>query len=308
MTAEALRAPPEPPYRTDVLELHDGRALGFCEFGDPSGAAVLWFHGTPGARQQIPPDAPAYAERVGVRLVVPERGGVGQSTVDFDRTLLSWAEDVHQLVDALEIERFGLAGLSGGGPHVLAVAHQLPDRVTGGALLGSMVPMTGPDAPASLPDLMPAAFAIVRALRRPLGSVMSAMFKRIEPDDVDKIFPLVMKVLPDNDREVVDTPGFRTMFVEDLYQGSRDQFYAQMIDLAAITGTWGFSPRDVSVPIRSWHGTSDLMVPVPHAEHLVDLLPDAQLEVFEGDGHFAGYTRAPDVLDWLLERAEVRGS
>ena len=256
MTAEALRAPPEPPFHTDVLRLHDGR------------------------------------------------GGVGRSTVDFDRTLISWAEDVHQLVDALGIGRFGLAGLSGGGPHVLAVAHQMSDRVTAGALLGSMVPRRGPDAPPSLPDLMPAAFALVRALRRPLGSVMSSLFRRIRPEDVDRIFPLVMRILPDNDREVVDTPGFRTMFVDDLYEGSRQQFYAQMIDLAAITDGWGFSPRDVHVPIRSWHGTSDMMVPVPHAEHLVDLLPDARLELFEGDGHLAGYTRAPAVLDWLRERAK----
>ena len=168
-----------------------------------------------------------------------------------------------------------------------------------------MVPMRGPDAPPSLPDLMPVAFSVVQALRRPLGAALTALFKRIHPADVDRIFPLVMTILPDNDREVVESPGFRAMFVDDLYQGSRDQFHAQMIDLAAITSDWGFSPREVTVPIRSWHGGSDMMVPVPHAEHLVDLLPDATLEVFEGDGHFAGYSRAPTVLDWLTERAEV---
>ena len=77
---------------------------------------------------------------------------------------------------------------------------------------------------------------------------------------------------------------------------------------AAITSDWGFSPREVTVPVRSWHGGSDMLVPVPHAEHLVDLLPDATIEVFEGDGHFAGYSRAPTVLDWLLEQAEVKVS
>ena len=49
-----------------------------------------------------------------------------------------------------------------------------------------------------------------------------------------------------------------------------------------------------------------MMVPLSHAEHLVDLLPDAELEVFEGDGHFAGYTRAPAVLGWLLEQAAAK--
>ena len=35
------------------FHLPDGRRLGYAEFDDPSGAVVLWFHGTLGARRQI---------------------------------------------------------------------------------------------------------------------------------------------------------------------------------------------------------------------------------------------------------------
>ena len=34
-------------------------AASDAEYGDPDGDPVLWFHGTPGARKQIPPDVPA---------------------------------------------------------------------------------------------------------------------------------------------------------------------------------------------------------------------------------------------------------
>ena len=303
MNLDGLQAPPDPPYRTDTIELHDGRRLGFCEFGDPDGEPVLWFHGTPGARRQIPPDAPGHAAEHGIRLVTPERGGVGASTADFDRTMASWAEDVEQLADTLDLERFGAAGLSGGGPHVLSVAHALPDRVTGGALLGSMVPLRGPDAPPSVPDLLSVGLGIATKLRKPLAAVMSGGLKRVELDDVDKIFPLVMKVLPEGDAQVVGSYGFKTMFVEDLYTASRDQFNAQMIDMSALVSDWGFSPRDVTVPIRSWHGSEDQLVSLGHARHLVDLLPNAELQVVEGGGHFAGYIQAPAVLEWLMQQA-----
>ncbi len=299
MKTDGLLEPPDPPYRVDEVTLSDGRRLGFCEFGDPDGDPVLWFHGTPGARRQIPPDAPAYAAKNQIRIVTPERGGVGVSTADFDRTLTSWAEDVDQLAGILGIDRFGVAGLSGGGPHVLAVAHALPERVTGGALLGSMVPLVGPDAPPTVPDLLSVGLGTVARMRRPLARLMTGMLTRIERRHVDMVFPRMMEVLPDNDVEVIDTPGFKTMFVDDLFEASREQFNAQVIDMAALVTDWGFSPRQIAVPIRSWHGSDDALVSLGQAQHLIDLLPKAELEVIEGGGHFAGYVRAPAVLDWL---------
>lgn len=299
MDVTGLEQPPDPPYREDKVELSDGRDLGFAEFGDPDGSPVVWLHGTPGARRQIPPDAPAHASAHRIRLVVPERPGVGWSSTDPSRTLQSFARDVEELLDAIGVDRFAIAGLSGGGPHVLAVAHELPDRVAAGALLGGMVPFRGPDAPPSMPELLPLAMDVVHRLRSPLSGVMTQLLKRIEPQQVDVVFPLVMKILPENDRSVIDTPGFRAMFVDDLYTASRRQFRAQIYDVSAMGQDWGFSPRDIRVPIKSWHGTGDRLVPIGHAEHLIGLIPNAELVTIEGDGHFAGYTRAPEVLTWL---------
>ena len=289
------------PFVEYVFQLSDGRELGVAEFGDPQGFPVLWLHGTPGARRQLPPDAPAYAERNETRLIVPERPGVGWSTLHEERTLITFADDMNELVGALELERFGLAGLSGGGPHVLAVAHELRGRVVGAALLGSMVPMHGPDAPYNIPDLAPLALRAAHWLRGPISDFMTQVFKAIKPEHVDTILPMVLKILPEHDRRIIDTPGFRHMFTDDLYGASREQFRALIYDLSAMVQDWGFSARDVRVPVRSWHGTSDMLVPHSHAEHLVNLIPGAELVTVEDDGHFAGYIQAPEVIDWLLE-------
>jgi pimeloyl-ACP methyl ester carboxylesterase len=297
---ERFEEPPLPPFAEHRISLADGRELGVSEFGDPGGFPVLWFHGTPGARRQIPPDAPAYATHNNARLIVPERPGVGWSTSHGERTLLSFAQDIGELLDALGISKAGVAGLSGGGPHVLGVAHELSDRVVGAALLGGMVPMRGPDAPPDLPDLLPVALHAVHRLRGPLSDLMTQLLKRIERHHIDVIMPLVLRLLPEHDSRIIGTPGFRQMFTEDLYEASRVQFRAQMHDMSAIAQDWGFSPRDLRVPIKSWHGAADMLVPLSHARHLVDLIPHAELVTIEDSGHFAGYIKAPEVIDWLV--------
>jgi pimeloyl-ACP methyl ester carboxylesterase len=301
---ERFKEPPLPPFAEHKISLEDGRELGVSEFGDPDGFPVLWFHGTPGARRQIPPDAPAYAACHNTRLIVPERPGVGWSTSHGERTLLSFAEDIGELLDAFGISKVGLAGLSGGGPHVLAVAHELSDRVVGAALLGGMVPMHGPDAPAGLPDLLPVALRAVHRLRGPLSELMTQLLKPIELHHIDVIMPLALRLLPEHDSRIIGTPGFRQMFSEDLYEASRFQFRAQIHDMSAMAQDWGFSPRELQVPVKSWHGSADMLVPLPHARHLVDLIPHAELVTIEDSGHFAGYTKAPEVIDWLLTCAQ----
>lgn len=300
---ERFEAPPLPPFEEHTIALADGRELGVAQFGDPQGFPVLWFHGTPGARRQIPPDTPAYAADNNVRLIVPERPGVGWSTSHGERTLLSFAEDIGEMVDALGISKFGVAGLSGGGPHVLAVAHELSDHVVGAALLGGMVPMHGPDAPPDLPDWLPVGLRAVHRLRGPLSDLMTQVLKRVKHEHIDVIMPLALKILPDHDSEVIATPGFSQMFSNDLFEASRVQFRAQIHDMSAMAQDWGFSPRDLRVPVRSWHGAADLLVSLSHARHLVNLIPNAELTVIEDSGHFAGYSQGPEVIDWLLSCA-----
>lgn len=296
-----LSEPPLPPIAEGFVELADGRLLAFAEYGEPEGDVVIWCHGTPGARHQIPPDAPSHAQASGIRIVSPDRPGVGDSDNDPNRCLTSWAEDVEQLADHVGAETFAIAGLSGGGPHVLAVVHELPERATAGALLGGMVPLVGPDAPPSTPDFLPIAMDLAHRMRGPMGATMSLVLRQLTLEIGDKSMDIALRVLPDNDRGIIGSPGFREMFVNDLYGGSRKQFRAQAHDVSSFGRDWGFSPRDITVPVRSWHGTGDSLVPLAHMEHLVSLIPDARLDAFDDEGHFAGYARAPEVLDWLME-------
>ncbi len=110
----------------NVLQLRDGRVLGYAEYGNPNGKPVFFFHGLPGSRRQRHPDN-SIARELDARIVTIDRPGYGLSDFQPDRRLLDWPDDVAQLADALNIDQFAAIGLSGGGPYLLSCAYMMPD-------------------------------------------------------------------------------------------------------------------------------------------------------------------------------------
>src|SRR5690349_5185991 len=128
------------------VAVRDGRRLSFAEFGTPRGAAVIWMHGTPGGRRQIPVEARLYAERHDLRIIGVDRPGIGTSTPHLYANVLDWTGDLELLADNLGIDTMRVIGLSGGGPYALAAGAAFPDRVHGVGVLGGVAPTRGADA------------------------------------------------------------------------------------------------------------------------------------------------------------------
>ena len=91
------------------------------------------------------------------------------------------------------------------------------------------------------------------------------------------------------------------MFLDDLARASRRQLHGPLYDILQFTRPWGFSLRDVRVPIRFWHGDADPIVPLAHAEHMAALVPDAELRVRPREGHIGNLDAAREVLEVLLD-------
>lgn len=289
-----------PPRVEGTIEVVAGRRLGFAEFGPARGRAVFWMHGTPGARRQIPEAARLAAEELDVRLIGIDRPGVGWSTSYRYRSLLDFAVDLNTVADRLGVERFGMIGLSGGGPYVLASASAMPDRVAAVAVLGGVAPTQGPDAvEGGLVGFANRFGTAIEYFQVPLSLLLSGLILGMRPV-ASQGFDLYARISPEGDQKVFQRPEIKAMFLDDLLGGSRKGLRAPIYDIMLFTRPWGFSVRDVHVPVRWWHGDSDHIVPLAHAEQIVPLIPDCELYVRSGESHLGGLGAAEEVLDTIL--------
>ena len=290
-----------PPRFEGVFVLPDGRRLGYAEFGDPAGTLVLWFHGSPGARRQVPPAGRRAALELGLRLVCVERPGVGDSTDHAYTRLSDWAVDIACVADHLGHERFMVIGLSGGGPYALACANELPTRVVAVGLLGSLVPTAGEEAIAGgVVALSHRLNGVLRVCRRPIGLAMWTLVRAANPLS-HFVVQGFARMMPEGDRRVLGNPAIEAMFVDDLTAGSKCQFSAFINDFVLIGKPWGFRLSDVEVPVRWWHGDSDPFVPLEQAERAAALLRDVELIVRPGESHLGDFAAADEALGELAQ-------
>src|SRR2546423_4148593 len=132
--------------RQGTVERPDGRVVAWAAWGEPAGRPLLQLHGTPGSRLGCSPD-PSLYERLNVHLVTFDRPGYGRSSVQRDRTILSVADDAVAVAEAQGWDRFGVLGISGGGPHALAIGVRAPERISALGLAVGATPadLTDPD-------------------------------------------------------------------------------------------------------------------------------------------------------------------
>lgn len=299
-------ARPFPPRTLGETTLRDGRILAWAEYGHPEGDPLLWYHGTPGARTQLPPVAHEVALQRGFRIITVERPGTGASTDHQYRRIADFGEDAETLVDDLGLERFGVVGLSGGGPYVLATAHRMPERTVVASLLGGIGPTRGPDAVWSYTRVLRFLAPTLELLRSPFGSLLGPLVGGAERIG-EEVLDVFSRLIGGSDREVLSDPDFAAMFISDLTSAGDLRSVAH--DLALFSRHWGFLLEEVTVPVVVWQGLADNIVPPSHGHHQAARLPNGRLKVRPGEGHFAGFAEVAEVLDaarevWALETLE----
>jgi pimeloyl-ACP methyl ester carboxylesterase len=288
---------PIEPTEEGVVRQPNARSLGYAVFGRGD-RAVVWLHGTPGGRRQIPPGARAFAERHGIRVIGIERPGIGSSTRHLYAHVRAFADDVERVLEHLAIEHCGIVGLSGGGPYALACAHSLA-HVRACAVLGGVAPSCGPEAIDGAITSMARFAPLIERLQRPLGAALSLAVRSAHPF-ASPGFDLFMRFSREGDREVFAAPGMKHMFLDDMLRASRSGVHSMLYDYLLFSRDWGFSLSDIRRPVYFWHGDADPFVPLHHGEHQAALVPEATLTVQPGASHLGGLAIAEEVLEAVL--------
>lgn len=277
------------------LDLADGRTLHAYDTGGSSSAdqsaelAVFWQHGTPNLGS--PPEPLfAVAERLGIRWVSHDRPAYGGSTPIDGRNIGSVASDVAAVADALGIEQFAVMGHSGGGPHALACAALLPERVRAVVSVSGIAPYGA----AGLDWFDGMADSGVASLRAALAGRTAKQRHESSGAEGEIGFD------PDDWAALEADWAWLGGVAGAASRGGPEGLIAD--DLAYVA-PWGFEPRHVEAPTLLVHGGADRVIPCAHSEWLAKELPKAELWVTPGAGHISILERAVAAVEWLHAHA-----
>jgi pimeloyl-ACP methyl ester carboxylesterase len=261
-----------------------GRELAWAEFGAPDGLPVLFLHGTPGSRLGPEPLDDFY-QRIGIRIVAPDRAGCGRSDPLPGRRVLDAAADLVGILDALELDTVHVVGGSGGGPHALALGAHAPERVRCVGVLVGAAPLTADEVrgQASVNQEMLALLGQPEALQEKVAAAAKVLL-------TDGLGALVAEA-PESDKALwAERAEFMHRTVEAAVERGVGGWAEDYEALWA--RPWGFTPQDVTGPVLWAHGSADLNVPLTAAFRYAASLPDCRFITWPDVGHAPG----PDLM------------
>ena len=275
------------------------RILGVCEYGDPNGYPVLAFHGIPGTRLMFRP-ADASARQLGLRIIAPDRPGFGCSTPQPGRTLDDWIADVEAILEAYEIDRFALIGVSGGSPFAAVTAARFGARVAGMILIGPMGPVADLGSEARLNTFHHLMFKRLPRLPggyRAILAPANALF-RLSPSLQYRVF---LRLLPASDRAIMRNPTLKAGIIEDVRESLKQGGDGMRTDLKIFSQSWNVDYTTITAPTVLWQGLADNIVPIHAAIGLGKLIPGCRIVEIPEAGHFWIYENIDLVLTELKE-------
>jgi pimeloyl-ACP methyl ester carboxylesterase len=270
----------------EVILQAGGRRLAFATYGLSTGTPLVFVQGTPSSRLMHPPEE--ITRELGVLCVTIDRPGFGGSDPLPGRTLLGWVDDLVAVLDHLRISRFHILGISGGCPFTLAAAHALAERVRAVGVCGGSGPLEFPGALHGTAPVRRAGYLLARhwpslfrwILRHPMRP----------SQDARESARSYARHNPSADQAILSDPAVHEMFVANFVEALRQGPDAFAEEVILGSRPWGFDLREISVPVRFWHGDADNSTPLGMARGMADRVPKARLSVLPGQGHLFVYS------------------
>ncbi len=297
---------------SQLITLADGRHLDVRLSGsdDPNSAVVMYHHGTPSSGR-VSCDVLAVAESRGLAVLSWSRPGYATSTRQPGRRVADVANDAREILDRLGISQAFTMGWSGGGPHALACAALLPDRILGVASLAGVAPYAE-----SIDSLNWMAgmgqdnideFGAALAGESVLAPALGAAREGLATVTADGIVAEMASLLPEVDRDYLGA-GFGDDLAASFREAVEHSADGWVDDDLAFTQPWGFDLASINVPVSIWQGSEDLMVPYSHGQWLVAAMPFARSHLLTGEGHLSVVVGSIDeIVDDLLAHSSSAG-
>lgn len=291
------------PRVDDSIQLPDGRRLAYAEYGDLAGSPVFVFHGLPGSRLSwgLLPDDPFPP---GLRIVAPDRPGYGRSDPNPGLTLLDWADDVAELANALDVDKFAVVGVSGGGPGALACAWAMPDRIRSVGVVSGAAPTNAAGAFEGMSKTN--RFFMKLAWRLPwLSKLNMRLVGSVIRRNPDRYLNSMKFKVHDVDREILARQDIKEMLTQDFTEALRGGPDGMVSDMAANHGRpWGFPLDKIEAKVLLWYCALDRSVPPAMGTYVNNAIPGSRLTVVSDAGHLWILLHLREVLNAVLMVSE----
>jgi pimeloyl-ACP methyl ester carboxylesterase len=275
----------------NIIHLPDGRVVSYSEYGAKQGLPVIYLHGHPGSRFEAMP-LHSDALKKNIRIIAPDRPGMGASTLVENRTMTDYADDITNMADNLHIDTFAVIGFSGGGPYALACAQRMPDQVLSCTIVSGV----------GRTRLFIALLSIW--LPRLIMPSMKKMFTTMEKS-AETVARLGSK-WQGAEKSILKNDAVRKALAQSLFTAFEQGTKGAVID-GTLVGSrdWGFRPQEISrTPIFWWHGGEDKQVKPSEATSMIKTIPKCVDYFYKNDGHISTLVNhASDILDNIAKHA-----
>jgi pimeloyl-ACP methyl ester carboxylesterase len=290
---------------SNQIALPDCRELSFAEFGSPDGLPVMYFHGSPSSRLEPSMVGDETWEKHELRIIAPDRPGIGSSDFQPDRGFSDWPNDVVHLADHLGLGSFAVLGNSGGGPYVSVCAAKIPERITSAAIVSGGWRMDLPEAKNGMP-FPNRLFLFFAAHASPLVRLMLKAMGGSEMGDRDKELEKMRSRVTTEDFAAFSKPGRIEALHETMQECIRNSTTGAAYDLKMYMRDFDFAFSEINIPITLFHGEKDVNAPIALIRRMVNEIPTANLITFENDAHFSTLCNHIGEIAHILRRPTSR--
>jgi pimeloyl-ACP methyl ester carboxylesterase len=285
----------------NVLQTRTGRKLEVREYGDDAGHTVFFFHGLIGSHYQAAYIADQAREH-GLRIIAPNRPGVGASEFVERKSPLEAVDDIEDVAAALGLFEFSVIGISGGTPYALATLLRLGSRIRTVTLISGMGPMRLPGALEGMDRRRRLILAVGSRYPQVARRRLRTELVRFRADP-DRCLRRLIATWSVSDRQLFKRKEVYDLFMKDLHQvfteGQGPESLAQELTLYR---NYGFSLKDLPAyrRITLWQGLDDNIVPPAMAWQLIQTLPNREAHFVPG-GHFVAVDIAGQIITRLMQ-------
>jgi pimeloyl-ACP methyl ester carboxylesterase len=286
-----MKTPPPGSTSDSIIRLHDGRRLTVLVVGKSDGVPIFHFHGNGSSRLELftIPSLPSLVERLGVRLICPDRPGIGGSDAKPGYYLLDWPDDVVEVAEQLDIDRFAVEGLSGGAPFALACASKIPHRLTACGLIspatGPFIKLAGSFALRSEIWMLTHLPWLVRALFR-----LSMQMSGADEASIEKRLVRAGARLGAADQQMFANEAIRKAFAQATAESLRQARDAATQDGIVYSRPWEFQVDAITFEnLFLWQGEQDRVMPADATRLLAQALPHCTATFYPDEGHLSTF-------------------